>query len=121
MEFTIPGLLDEARWLCFANVRPLLPCGCELELSWVVTDKKPGQYELTVWTPGAAAAEQVRGALLPIMAIATNVMPIGAVHIRGAIVLSASVGLMQQLFPDVVAPIDGMRDRAVAAIGRVEG
>jgi hypothetical protein len=121
MEFTTPGLFDEARWLCFANVRPLLPCGCELELSWVVTDEKPGQYELTVWTPEAAAAEQVRSILLPIMAIAINIVPIAVVHVRGAIVLSASVSLMQQLFPDVVAPIDGMRDRAVAAIGGVEG
>lgn len=120
MDFTIPQLFAEARWLCFANVRPLLPCGCELELSWVVTDEKPGQYELTVWT-SEATAEQVRSALLSIMAIAINIVPIAVVHVRGAIVLSASVSLMQKLFPDVIAPIDGMRDRAVAAIGGVEG
>lgn len=113
--------LAAARSLCFANIRPLLPPGCELELSLVKKDEPAYQWELTILAPTRDTGSQVVAALMPVVSLVDVAIPVAVVHIRGAIVLSATVALLRQLWPDKCGPVDGARDRVGVGGGEMEG
>lgn len=106
--------IEAARSLCFANIRPLLPPGAGLELSLV--EKTVGaepiyQWELTILAPTRQIGGQVIAVMMPVVSLIDAAVPVAVVHVRGAIVLSATVALLRQLWPDKCGPVDGARDR----------
>ena len=113
MAFLPPPPLSAIAQLIAANLGPLVPAGCDMQLK-----RHPkGGYTIYFYVANATVGTLIANNLLAIIGITKNIIPLTSVKVRGGFELMVDAARLEKLYPDETKLVDGRIDLALKGCG----
>lgn len=113
MAFLPPPPLSAIAQLIAANLGPLVPAGCDMQLK---RHPKEG-YVIYFYVANATIGALIANNLLSVIGIAKNIIPLTSVEVRGGFELKVDAARLEKLYPDETKLVDGRIDLALRGCG----
>lgn len=113
MVFLPPPPLSAIAQLIAANLGPLVPTGCDIQLK----PHRSSGYTLYFYVANFTVGTLIANNLLSIIGIAKNIIPLTSIEVRGGFELKVDAARLEKLYPDETELVDGKLDLALRSCG----